>query len=133
MIVKRKPLFDRLKQGLEEGIAYARGERTLRTVEVPQEPPEIDGPTLAAFRAQASMSQAVFAKVLNVSTKTLQSWEQGVRRPSESAKRLIHVFSQQPEMFCQIVGVPEIRLEGVRIERSQNGRRRIVVGKRGSN
>ena len=130
MTIKRKPLFERLKQGLQEGITYAKGERTLRTVEVPQEPPEIDGATLAAFRAQASMSQAVFARVLNVSTKTLQSWEQGVRRPSESAKRLIHIFSQQPEMFCRVVGVPEIRLEGVRIKQAANGRRMIVVGKR---
>jgi hypothetical protein len=37
MIVKRKPIFEQLKQGLEEGIAHAKGERTLRTVEVPQE------------------------------------------------------------------------------------------------
>lgn len=39
---KRKPLFDRLKQGLEEGIAHTKGELTLKTVEIPEEPPEID-------------------------------------------------------------------------------------------
>jgi hypothetical protein len=38
-----------LKQGLEEGIAHVQGELTLRTVELPDEPPEIDGETLAAL------------------------------------------------------------------------------------
>ena len=36
---RRKPLFERLKQGLEEGIAHTQGELTQRTVEVPEEPP----------------------------------------------------------------------------------------------
>ena len=31
---RRKPLFDRLKKGLEEGIANAQGELILRTVQV---------------------------------------------------------------------------------------------------
>ena len=35
----RKPFFERLKAGLEEGIAHAKGELTLKTVEVPEPPP----------------------------------------------------------------------------------------------
>jgi putative transcriptional regulator len=82
---QRRPLFERLRQGLNEGIAHAKGKLTLKTVEVPEQPPEIDAKTLAALRVQAAMSQGVFAKMLNVSTKTLQSWEQGVRKPSDDA------------------------------------------------
>ena len=41
----RKPFFERLKIGLEEGIAHARGELTLRTINVPEAPPEIDAKT----------------------------------------------------------------------------------------
>ena len=124
---RRKPLFERLKQGLEEGITHVQGELTLRTVEVPEEPPEIDGETLAALRAQAAMSQAVFAKLLNVSTKTLQSWEQGVRQPSEASRRLIQVFSEQPEMLCRIVGLPEISLKGVQTKQTASGQRKVVI------
>lgn len=123
----RKPLFERLKQGLDEGIAHVQGEMTLRTVEVPEEPPEIDGETLAALRAQAAMSQSVFAKLLNVSTKTLQSWEQGVRHPSEASRRLIQVFSLQPAMFCRIVGLPEISLTGVQTKQTAKGQRKLVI------
>jgi putative transcriptional regulator len=101
----RKPLFDRLQEGLKEGIAFARGELNLKTVEIPDEPPQVDGRTLAAIRKRAQMSQAVFAKVLNVSTKTVQSWEQGTRTPSQASLRLIELFSQRPQVVCDLVGL----------------------------
>lgn len=124
---QRKSLFERLKQGLEEGIAHTRGELTLRTVEVPEEPPEIDAKTLAALRDRAAMSQTVFARMLSVSTKTVQSWEQGIRQPSDASRRLIQVFSTYPEVICRSVGLPEISLEGVVIEKLPMGRKKIVV------
>ena len=75
------------------------------------------------------MSQTVFAKMLNVSTKTLQSWEQGIRRPSDASRRLIQIFSIYPEVICRSVGLPEISLEGVEIKQLANNRKRIVVKK----
>jgi putative transcriptional regulator len=122
----RKPLFDRLKAGLEEGIAHAKGELTLKTIEVPEAPPEIDAKTLVALRRAAEMSQAVFAKVLFVSSKTVQSWEQGVRVPSMAARRLIHIFAVQPAAVCEVVGLPAVNLPGFRIQSSARGKRRIV-------
>ena len=38
---KRKPLADRLKAGLTEALQFAKGELTLRIVQVPDPPPEI--------------------------------------------------------------------------------------------
>lgn len=111
MTKRRPPLFERLESGLHEGIAQARGELTLRTVELPQPPPEITGRALAALRAKAGMSQAVFARVLNVSSKTLQSWEQGVRRPADASRRLIQVFSEHPEVLCTAAGLPPVSFE----------------------
>jgi hypothetical protein len=43
------------------------------------------------------------AKVLNVSPKTVQSWEQGT--PSHASLRLIELFSQRPQMVCDLVGL----------------------------
>lgn len=125
----RKPLAERLKTSLEEAIRHARGEITLKTtvVELPDEPPEIDAPTLVAIRDQSRMSQAVFARLLNVSPKTVQSWEQGVRTPSHASRRLIQIYSQHPETVCQSVGLPPITLQGVTIEKGASGQRRIVV------
>lgn len=125
----RKPLAERLKIALEEGIRHARGEITLRTtvVELPDEPPEIDAPTLVALREQSKMSQSVFARLLNVSTKTVQSWEQGVRTPSHASRRLIQVFSQHPESVCQSVGVTPISLQGVTVRKLAAGRSKLVI------
>lgn len=130
---KRKPLFERLKKGLEEAISHAKGDLTLKTVQEPAEPPVIDGKTLAALRRQAAMSQAVFAKMLNVSPKTVQSWEQGNRKPSDASRRLIEIFSEHPEVVCRTVGLPEIKLPGVKIQTAGDGLRKIVVRTRRPN
>ncbi len=122
----RPPLFERLKQSLNAGIAHAERKLTLKTVDVIAEPPEIDAATLAAIRQAAGMSQGVFAGLLNVSTKTLQSWEQGSRHPAEASRRLIQMFAQRPEVFCELVGVPIVTLPGVEI-RQVNGKRRISI------
>ena len=126
---KRLPVAEQIRKGLEEAIQHARGEITLKTavVELPDEPPEIDAPTLVAIRDQSRMSQAVFARLLNVSSKTVQSWEQGLRTPSHAARRLIQIFSHHPETVCQSVGVPPVKLKGVTIEKQESGQHRIVV------
>jgi hypothetical protein len=64
---------------------------------------------------------------LNVSPKTVQSWEQGIREPSMAARRLIHLFSQRPDVVCDVVGLPGVRFRGVRIITAADGHRRIVV------
>jgi len=72
------------------------------------------------------MSQRVFAKLLSVSCKTLQSWEQGARKPSDASLRLIQIFSEHPEIVCQSVGLPVVKLQGVTIQATGSGRRKIV-------
>ncbi len=102
---KRQPLFDRLKRGLEEGIRFARGELNLRTTVIPERPPALRARDVVRLRNRLNMSQSVFARVLNVSTKTLQSWEQGTRRPSQAALRLLQVLSEQPGTVMQAAGL----------------------------
>jgi len=128
MTKTRKPLAERIRIGLEEALAHARGELTLKTIvhEHPTAPPEIDAKTLIALRTEAAMSQAVFAMMLSTSTKTVQSWEQGVRIPSMATRRLIQVFVEQPEAVCKVVGLTPIRLKGFSIRVSSNGKRRFI-------
>jgi transcriptional regulator with XRE-family HTH domain len=54
------------------------------------------------------MTQAQFARLLAVSIKTLQSWEQGVRKPSRPTMRLLQVFDS-PEEFRSVLSVLETR------------------------
>ena len=103
---KRKPLAERLKGGLSEAVQFAKGELTLRTVEVPAPPPKVAAKEVTSLRAKTGMSQAVFAGVLNVSTKTVQSWEQGQREPSHAALRMLQVFRENPNFIFHVVGIP---------------------------
>jgi putative transcriptional regulator len=95
---------------LEEAILHAKGEITLKTtiIEMPDPPPEFSAKEITSLRLQSGMSQAVFAQVLNVSPKTVQSWEHGQRRPSQAALRLIQVFRQDPSSLLEAVGMPRM-------------------------
>ena len=54
---KRRRLAERLKDGLMEGIQFAKGELTLRTVEVPSPLAAIVAKEVTALRKRAGMSQ----------------------------------------------------------------------------
>jgi putative transcriptional regulator len=101
----RKPLAERLKAGLQEGIAYAEGKINLRTVQLPERPPKFSAKKVIRLRASTGMSQTIFARLLNVSPKTVQSWEQGQRVPSQAAQRMLHIFQERPEMVLEVVGM----------------------------
>ena len=49
------------------------------------------------------MSQSAFAKLLGVSVRTLQEWEQGRRKPSGAAQTLLIIAERNPE-FLQELG-----------------------------
>ncbi len=104
---KRLPVADQIPKGLEEAILHAKGEITLKTttLEIPDPAPEVGADEVTKLRLASGMSQAVFAKLLNVSTKTVQSWEQGARKPSQAALRLIQVFRRNPGSLLEVVGM----------------------------
>ncbi len=49
-------------------------------------------------RFKLGMSQTEFAKMLGVSARTLQDWEQGRRQPSGAAKALLKVATASPKV-----------------------------------
>jgi putative transcriptional regulator len=50
---------------------------------------------IVAIREAASMSQAVFARLLDVSTGTLSKWERGELKPRGPAGRLLHIIKRK--------------------------------------
>lgn len=48
-------------------------------------------------RNKVGLSQAEFARLLGVSIRTLQDWEQGRREPSGAAKTLLRIATQNPD------------------------------------
>ena len=51
-----------------------------------------------AARAGTGLSQAQFAKLIGVSLRTLQEWEQGRKRPSGPAAALLRLVARDPEL-----------------------------------
>lgn len=56
----------------------------------------------AQARATVGVSQSAFAKLLGVSLRTLQDWEQGRRQPTGAAQTLLRVASQHPEALMDL-------------------------------
>lgn len=57
---------------------------------------------VAAARAATGMSQTAFAKLLGVSVRTLQEWEQGRKEPSGAAATLLKVAARHPEVLQEM-------------------------------
>lgn len=89
-------IFKDLKEGLEEFIRHEKGEIKLRTtsIEVPEPPISYRANDIKKIREKQNYSQGVFAKVLNVSIKTIQSWESGARKPNQAALRLLEIVDK---------------------------------------
>jgi len=57
---------------------------------------------VAAARAATGLSQSAFAKLLGVSVRTLQEWEQGRKTPSGAAATLLKVATLHPEILQEL-------------------------------
>jgi len=54
-------------------------------------------PPVAGIRHRMELSQSEFARLLGVSVRTLQDWEQGRRSPSGPARTLLQVAHKNPQ------------------------------------
>lgn len=59
-------------------------------------------PAVTVARNRTGLSQQEFARVLGVSKRTLQEWEQGRREPSGAARTLIRIAERHPEMLREL-------------------------------
>jgi putative transcriptional regulator len=96
--------FAGLKAALEGALAYEHGEtRDLRVsrIRAPRPPKAMSPKEIARIRRQFNCSQSVFALMLNISPKTVQAWEQGLREPSDAALKLLTIAKKHPEVLLE--------------------------------
>jgi putative transcriptional regulator len=90
---------ENLMKGLNEALAFARGEKTgavVHHVEVPA----VD---VAAIRASTGLSQGAFARSIGVAKGTLLNWEQGRRRPTGPAQVLLAMIAKKPSLVRELL------------------------------
>lgn len=61
----------------------------------------VNRPDVAETRARVGLSQTEFARLLGVSVRTLQEWEQGRRAPSGPARMLLTIAHRNPKALLE--------------------------------
>ena len=98
---EHSPLGKELIAGMQEAVAYARGE-----IELPTRVVEVSPADIAAIRKRLRLSQARFALIFGMSPATLRDWEQGRRHPEGPAKVLLRVIDKEPEAVLRALHTP---------------------------
>ena len=85
-------VFSKIESGLKEAIAFesGKGKARVQRRQIEISPvPHYKGNTVKRIREELNLSQKMFAGVIGVSIKTVESWESGKSEPSGAAQRLL--------------------------------------------
>ncbi|WP_341958557.1 helix-turn-helix domain-containing protein [Pseudomonas sp. RC10] len=85
-----KELFNRLVESMTEMGEIVRGERQ------PSREFHVDALKIKEIRQATGLSQASFARTIDVAVGTLRNWEQGRREPEGPAKALLRAIHNDP-------------------------------------
>lgn len=92
--------FSGLMAGLEEAIAYEKGEAAAETFVRKRSLPDV---SVVAVRGALGMTQRAFAEVLGVSCRTVEAWESGKTTPTPTAKKLIYLIQEDNSLIQKLV------------------------------
>ncbi len=87
-----KQHFDQLVKGVREMKRHMAGKPVRGVVRS-----EFVGPDIRAIREIAKISQSQFARLIGVSVRTLQNWEQHRTRPTGPARALLKIVASNPK------------------------------------
>lgn len=93
----KKELYDELLKSVREGAKILSGKAK------PSRTFQLTSPEIKEIRKNYSLTQAEFAQLLQVSSRTLQNWEQGRRIPDGPAQVLLRVAAVHPEAILDTV------------------------------
>lgn len=81
-------------QGLQNAIAYAKGQNRKVRVHLVPVPGPVD---VRKVRRRLGMSQGEFAAQFGINPATLRNWEQGRREPEGPARVLLNIIEREPD------------------------------------
>ena len=77
------------------------GSKILNNVVEPSRKYEITNNEIKELRLKFNLTQDKFAQFLGISVGTLKNWEQGRRKPTGPANRLLSIVGQHPDLLTQ--------------------------------
>lgn len=92
--------FSGIMEGLNEALAYEKGKASAETFARKKLLPNIN---VLEIRTALSMTQKSFAKVLGVSSRTVEAWEAGKSTPTPTAKKLMYLIQQDHSLVQKLV------------------------------
>ena len=69
---------------------------------LPAPPGPVSPERIVQIREGLDYSQSMFARLLGVSPRTIQDWEQGRRVPNDAALKLLAVAAKNPEVLLDV-------------------------------
>ena len=90
-------VFDDIKTGLNEAIKYEKGKGKAKITVVAIFPIDtFSASDIKEIRLATGLTQALFAKFMGVSVKTVEAWESGRNHPEGTACRLLSMTKNDP-------------------------------------
>jgi putative transcriptional regulator len=83
-------------------VSFTQKELSKMGVEVPHV--DFSPENIGTIRKKMGLSQAVFAKLLNVSLSSVRQWEQGVRKPTGATMVLLELLEREPHLLDYRLG-----------------------------
>ena len=93
---------DDLVEAFQEMAAYLRGEVEAETYQVPDD--IITPDRVKAIRRKVAASTKEFEQQFRISARTMESYEQGRRRPDAAMQALLRVIEREPEAVRRALG-----------------------------
>lgn len=93
---------DDLVEAFQEMAAYLRGEVEAESYEVPDD--IITPERVKAIRRKVAASTKEFEQQFRISARTMESYEQGRRRPDAAMQTLLRVIEREPDAVRRALG-----------------------------
>jgi putative transcriptional regulator len=87
--------FDKISAGLEDAIAFARGDASRGRVAKPLD--------VRAIRTATRKTQKEFAEAYQLPVGTIRDWEQNRRQPDAPARVLLSLIQAEPETVEHLI------------------------------
>jgi putative transcriptional regulator len=93
----KREMFEELLDSVREAGAILRGQKQASRRLV------IGASGVRTIRKRTKLSQSEFARLIGVSIKTLQNWEQDRRRPAGPAAALLKIIAHEPKLAVKAI------------------------------